>query len=443
MADSNDAGRDRPDDRSAGDRLRRLLRNRRAELRMTTIALARQASLGRTTVSKALNGPELMSSETLDALAKAMRMTVEPLHELYDRAEEEQSDPPRPQLREFFDNLIGQHTHLFAGRQVETALITAHIRDRGSGYVFVEAKSGFGKTSLLADLVHRNPEFHYHFISQAYRGGSGFDPTSLDHVLNCLCEQLDPAHVPGLDPTSLQQHFRGLLARQPRKQTVVVLDAIDELAKTSELGPLLPHRLPPGMTVVLSARWLDGRSYLDDIGFRADHLGLRVSLPGLDLAALVELLGMARGKAPALAADEDFVAEMYRVSAGDPFYIRFLVDDAATGRLTRQTVMRMPTGLEGYLDQQLEQLYRSAHRAEHLRILSYLLKAGTLSGSDLVRGVPGLAWYNFDPIIREIHRFLLVQYLDGPLAGLNRRSYSFCHDRFRQYFLSRLQDGEA
>lgn len=114
---------------------------------MTTIALARQASLGRTTVSKALNGPELMSSETLDALAKAMRMTVEPLHELYDRAEEEQSDPPRPQLREFFDNLIGQHTHLFAGRQAETALITAHIRDRGSGYVFVEAKSGFGKTS--------------------------------------------------------------------------------------------------------------------------------------------------------------------------------------------------------------------------------------------------------------------------------------------------------
>ncbi|WP_327739556.1 NACHT domain-containing protein [Streptomyces nojiriensis] len=440
MADPNGGEPDRPDDRTAADRLRRLLNNRRAALQLTKVMLAARTKLGRTTISGALNGPALLSLDTLAALAKAMTMEFGPLEELHGQAVAE-ANPAKPLLREFFGNLIGQHTGLFAGRQDELARITAHIRDHGSGYVFVEGKSGFGKTSLLANLVHRNPDYHYHFISQSYRGGSGFDPTSLVHVLDCLCEQLDPAHMPGLDPTSLQRHFRGLLTRRPRKQTVIVLDAIDELTDTSVLGPLLPHRLPPGMVVVLSARWLDGKSYLNDIGFKEEHLGLRLSLPGLDRAALVELLDLAGGRAAALASDEDFVSQMHRVSAGDPFYLRFLVEDAAAGRLTLQTVTHVPTGLEAYLDQQLEQLYRSAHREEHVLILAYLLRAGTLSGSDLVRLVDGLDWLNFDPVIDRIHRFLLVRYLEGPLAGLNRRSYSFCHDRFRQYFLSRLEDG--
>ncbi|WP_329375576.1 NACHT domain-containing protein [Streptomyces sp. NBC_01483] len=386
------------------------------------------------------------------ALGKALRMKVEPLLLLHEQAVQE-LEPVEPRIRDFFGNLIEQHTSLFAGRQAETAQITAFIRSRGSGYVFVEGFSGFGKTSLLADLVQRNPEFHYHFVSQAYRRSGGFDPTSLVHVLDCLCEQLDASYVPGRDQVSLERHFRGLLTRPPRKPTVIVLDAIDELGGSDEqsspdkqgslrdLRTLLPHRLPPGMVLVFSGRSQGDKSCLDEIGFEDKHIDLRLWLEGLNEATLVELLQMAGGAATALAPDADFVSEMHQVSAGDPFYVRFLVEDAAAGRLTRQSIDRVPTGLEGYLDQQLEQLYHRARRGEHLLILGYLLKAGTLSASALIEAVPGLNWLNLDAIIGEIHRFLLVHYREGSTSGHRDRSYSPCHDRFRQYFLSRIGNG--
>lgn len=123
--------------------------------------------------------------------------------------------------------------------------------------------------------------------------------------------------------------------------------------------------------------------------------------------------------------------------------MRFLVEDAAVGMLTRDNIERTPTGLESYLDQQLEQLNRSAHRTEHVEILGFLLEAGTLSAFDLYNLVEGLNWLNFDTILREIHRFLLVhrRVLPGVQVQRGSEEYSFCHDRFRQYFRGRAGIG--
>jgi hypothetical protein len=92
--------------------------------------------------------------------------------------------------------------------------------------------------------------------------------------------------------------------------------------------------------------------------------------------------------------------------------------------LTRANIDLTPSGLDTYLDLQLEMLERSARRPQHVEILGFLLEAGALSRTDLMHMVAGLTWLNFDVILREIHRFLLV-YDD---------QYSFCHDRFREYF---------
>ncbi|MGZ9931421.1 ATP-binding protein [Streptomyces sp. NC-S4] len=362
--------------------------------------------------------------------------------------------------RDFFRDLIENRTRLFTGRQTESTRITDYIRTRGSGYVFVEALSGYGKTSLLADLVSRHPDFRYHFISQAHSGrGEGlFDPANADHVLECLCEQLDPAHVPGMDPESVQRQFRALLRHEPKRPTVIVLDAIDELTKPERLLHVFPQQLPQGLVVLLSGRTRgDKRSCLSDIGLSPSATGLHLSLRGLDEAALIDLLRMAGGEATELAEDTDFVGEVHQLSAGDPFYLRFLVEDAAAGTLTRDTVDRTPSGLEGYLDQQFEQLTRSAHRLEHAQILALLYQARTLSAVDLTECVPGLTLnnlntaevlhgqprVNFDTVVREIHRFLLVHRRPVP-DGAPARSgemYSFCHDRFRQYFRVRAGIG--
>ncbi|MER7191373.1 AAA family ATPase [Streptomyces flaveolus] len=430
------------------EELKLLLRDRRAELGISMRVVERSASLGHTTVSKALNGPGIPTRATVIALAKALRTDPDPLLRLHRQAvESEQQEaraPDDPLTRDFFNDLIEQHTRLFAGRRNESAQVMEFIRDRATGYVFVEALSGYGKTSLLADLVRQHPEFRYHFISQAYRRrGGGFDPTSPEDVLECLCEQLDPAHVRGGGLKSLERQFHALMKRPTQEPTVVVLDAVDELDPPDQLRTLLPRRLPEGLVLVLSGRAQGDRSCLEDIALSPADVGLHLRLAGLDEEALIELLRMAGGQAAGLARDADFVAQMHRVSAGDPFYVRFLVEDAATGVLTRDSVERVPTGLEGYLDQQLEQLNRSAHRAEHVEILGLLLEAGTLSGMDLCTLVPGLTWLNFDSILREIHRFLLVhrRAASGLPPHRGNEEYSFCHARFREYFRGRAGIG--
>ncbi|MFE0651133.1 helix-turn-helix domain-containing protein [Streptomyces sp. NPDC059534] len=440
------------------EELKLLLRDRRAELGMAMRAVERSAGLGHTTVSKALNGPGVPTRATVIALAKALRTDPEPLLCLHGQVVEGESTegasteggsadaraPYESPVRDFFGDLIEQHTRLFAGRRDEGARVMEFVRDRATGYVFVEALSGFGKTSLLADLVRRHPEFRYHFISQAYRRrGGGFDPTSPEDVLESLCEQLDAAHVRGGGLKSLERQFHALTRRTPPEPTVVVLDAVDELEPPDQLRTLLPRRLPEGLVFVLSGRAQGDRSCLDDIALSPADVGLHLRLAGLDEQALVELLRMAGGRAAALARDTDFVARLHRVSAGDPFYVRFLVEDAASGVLTRDNAERVPTGLESYLDQQLEQLNRSAHRAEHVEILGFLLEAGTLSGMDLCSLVEGLTWLNFDSILREIHRFLLVHRRSAPGLAPRRGSeeYSFCHARFREYFRGRAGIG--
>jgi transcriptional regulator with XRE-family HTH domain len=435
-----------PDGDAMVAQLQQRLRDQRDARGVKMLSLERLTGLGHTTVSKAFNGPTIPTRATVIALANALKMDPDPLLHLWDQAAEagRRGAWQEAPTRDFFRDLIEKHTQLFAGRQAESARIDQFIRDHASGYVFVEALSGYGKTSLLADLVRQNPEFCYHFISQAYRRrGGGFDPTSPEDVLECLCEQLDPAHVRGAGLKSLERQFRGLMTRPPRKPTVVVLDAVDELDPPDQLRTLLPAQLPHGLVLVLSARAQGDRTCLTDIALSPADVGLHLRLEGLDRAALVDLLRMAGGAAAGLAQDADFVAEMHRVSEGDPFYLRFLVEDAAVGRLTRDNVECAPTGLEGYLDQQLEQLNRSAHRIEHVEILGFLLEAGTLSAFDLYHLVEGLTWLNFDTVLREIHRFLLVhrRSLPGGQAQRGSEEYSFCHDRFRQYFRGRAGIG--
>jgi hypothetical protein len=334
----------------------------------------------------------------------------------------------RATARNFFRHLIASHTALFAGREEQSAQIMDFVRQGGSGYIFVEGKSGYGKTSLLANLVEKHPEFCYHFISQIYRrSGSGFDPTRRSDVIRNLWEQLNTSPAWTADIRVLESEFQRFLFEPLTGPAVIVLDAIDELDPPDQLFGLFPNKLPEGLVIVLSARTQGDRSPLLDMGLSVPQMSLHLLLPGLDEQALTQLLDLAGGAAREVSRDRDFVTKLWEISRGDPFYIRFLVEDAANGLLTAESIDRAPSGLEAYLDLQLEMLQRSAHRPQHVEILGFLLEAGALSRDDLMHMVDGLSWLNFDVVMREIHRFLLV----------HDNQYTFCHDRFREYFQSK------
>lgn len=142
---------------------------------------------------------------------------------------------PGPILRFSFDHLIETHTRLFAGRESFLEAIIDFIKTNSSGYIFVEALSGYGKTSLLAKLVQNSPHFAYHFISQAYKSyGSDFDPTEMQSLLLNLCEQLETGKEKSNKHHPPKARFHGLLRSSPSNgPRVVVIDA----------EKLLPSRL--------------------------------------------------------------------------------------------------------------------------------------------------------------------------------------------------------
>jgi len=280
-------------------------------------------------------------------------------------------------------------------------------------------------------LVRHDPGFAYHFISQGYKSsGSSFDPTREEALLLSLCEQLDEESTTAGDPFALRMRFQGLLGRAVDPPAVVVLDAVDEIDRhPSYLRGLFPPALPPGRIVILSARKQGDRYYLSEIGLAQADIGLHLELSGLDEEAIKQLLVLGGGVGKRLAARGTFVTKLHEVSRGDPFYLRFLVEDVARGQLTPRNIDMMPSGLPEYFDRQLSQLNRSAFRSQHRDILLLILRAkGPLSRASLIRMVPGLDGLNFDDILRDIHRFLLV----------HDDRYTFCHPRFKDYFVTRI-----
>lgn len=331
-----------------------------------------------------------------------------------------------------FDHLIDTHTQLFAGRDLDIRKIRNFIGEKSGGYIFIESLPGYGKTSLCAKLVQDNPNFAYHFISQAYKTyGSEFNPTDMDFLLQNLCEQLAPEEYEVGNVSrpliKLKQLITTKIYDKPR---VILIDAIDEIDQHQNyLKGIFPKQLPKGVFVILTAREMGDHTYLPEIGLALNDIALHIKLSEFNELEIAQLLRAARDIPTNLARSNEFIRQLKRVSNGDPFYLRFLVEDIACGKITPHNIESMPSGLKTYLDSQFLILSRSTHSQQQEDILGYIIEAkGPLSRRDLINIVDGLNWINFDDIIKDIHRFLLV----------NDDTYTFCHRRFKEYFSSRM-----
>ena len=333
-----------------------------------------------------------------------------------------------------FDHLIETHTYLFTGRDKEIQQLLDFIKNNQNGYIFIQAYSGYGKTSLLAKLVQDNQKFAYHFINQIYRSQS-FDSTECEVVLSNLCEQIELFQGKKINfgaQKSPRRCFHNLIRYAPiEEKLVLVIDAVDEIEKhPNYLKGLLPVNLPNNIFIIISSRKLGDRNYLSEIGLNINNIGLLIDLPGLDQVAISQLLGQLGGKATLLAGSDIFIEQLYQVSDGDPFYIRFLVEDVAQGLITLDNIDSIPSNLHEYLDIQFSLLDKNAYLPQHRDIIGLILKAyQPLSRKDIISMVQGIDNLNFDNILRDIHRFLLVR----------DNQYSFCHNRFKEYFLSKVK----
>ncbi len=330
-----------------------------------------------------------------------------------------------------FADMIAYHCSVFASRSSELAQIGECIAMKNGGYIFVEGPSGFGKTALLAHLTQSLQKAAYHFISQALSGSSDiFDPNKEDCFLAGLCRQLqEKAKKSGqINVNDLRGTYLSLLsdASDTSKTTIVIIDAVDEVDPNRNfLRGLFPHRLPKNTFVIFSARVIGDQTYLPYLGLTNADITAKVTLDRFDLEGIRALLKKAGGKAKSLAGKQEFVQVLYDITEGDPFYLRFVVEDIRDSVITTDNITDTPRGLNDYLDMQFGLLSKRAASQQQRDILGYILHAkGPLSRSLLFSLVHGLDPINFDIVIRGVRRFLIE----------HNGEFTFCHERFRQYF---------
>ena len=94
----------------------------------------------------------------------------------------------------------------------------------------------------------------------------------------------------------------------------------------------------------------------------------RLTLGAMTADDVRSLLCAAGGIATPLADDPAWIAQVLRVSAGDPFYVKLLVEDVRDGRMRPEQIGAQPAGLDAYLKGWWEQV-AAAVRAQDVRDL--------------------------------------------------------------------------
>jgi hypothetical protein len=145
----------------------------------------------------------------------------------------------------------------------------------------------------------------------------------------------------------------------------------------------------------------------------------------------------------------DIVAELYRLSEGDPLLVRLYVDDLwakgeAAVRLQPEDLRAIRPGLQGYFSRWWDDQRRLWGNQTPLRepavqaLLNLLACAlGPLKRVDILRLVPaetGLNTWMLEEALRPLARFVLG---DGEQQG-----YVFSHPRLGAYFYERLARGD-
>jgi hypothetical protein len=329
--------------------------------------------------------------------------------------------------------LLSRHAP-FGGRDEEVARLNAFLAGQPGGYAFVTAPSGYGKTALLAhwlSLLEKQTEDH---SFTAYTFMSRLDGLAdEDFTLRNLCQQLaffQDEHGP-LPTTTSELHsryIRLLNTSTAGRRLTIILDGLDEASGWTPGPDLFPHDLPGGVAVVFSARQIADHDWLVALELPAGQV-TTLPLTTLGLNEVKDLLAAVGDALPDWARQEAAVDAMHRVSQGDPFYLRCLVEDLCGGRIASADELRtQPTGLTAYFDKWWDQFSGSVKEEPVRDLLGYLLVSRGRLTRDELTGISAedkLDGFTFDSALEApIQRFVV---------GDAEYGYALSHPRFQAY----------
>lgn len=383
---------------------------------------------------------------------------VEPVSRLFDREAGNQGKATRAWYLEEREKAIEIASNGI-GRLADIAHVLNTVRNADRGFFWVLGNAGVGKSVLMSMVFQRLCEhsdpgvrvlFHRFRRGEAHCNSIGL-VASLSGQLADLCQDRVFSQQSGT--FSSIERFMGALGSSAWLaggiKTIVLLDAVDEAVagepdfaeNLAEFGDL------PGVVWVCSARTLPG---VADLPPWRQHVRIFGNgMDGLDKGAIREILleGTGRKKYDFLKRDipgqtalaNPFLESLVSRAGGLPLYIRFVVSDILTGRLTFLDETALPNGLTAYYSRLLHQgqIGDAAFLATPLQVLAALLEEPWNDCAFYVF----FSWMGLIPPgdkgLRAVRDALAAgsSTLRSVCSASGGTTYSCFHDSWRQYLL--------
>ena len=351
-----------------------------------------------------------------------------------------QSNSLHAKYHEVFKPLIENRLTLFGGRNTVLTQINNFINKLSGSYLVIKAPAGFGKTSLMAKLVNEAPKtFAYHFFATYEEARSVTEEGFLRNVVEQIADWHGYNNTLPEKLSDLQALYHNLLDKPLEHTHVLTIDGIDEV--NWKISSYLSRRLPDNLHIILTVRDV-GQDLTVDYDFPSYQTEY-LQLGGLSRDDVTDVLQQTGKQAEVFADNPTLIDEVMRISAyqeepslgADPFYVRWLAEDIALGRLNAGNIATQPKGLKKYLDTWWQDIKKSAGEQPIKDLFGTLTAAlGAINRQDLESINHSLVdeWAadKFDDILSQVRRFVI---------GNEERGYAIAHPRLRQYMRFKIK----
>lgn len=326
-------------------------------------------------------------------------------------------------------------------------------------YCLIAAEAGRGKSALLArwaDSLVRRGVSRVIFIPISIR----FNTAAAEVTFTAFAARLSEVYGEPVKWASLtSQQWREIclkyLSLSPPGDTplLIILDGLDE-ASDWRAGPdLFPLAPPPGIRIIVSARYLAGdmdeRGWLERLRWGTD-LARTLPLPTLTREGVSEVLTAMGNPLDRLATQVDVIGELFRLSQGDPLLVRLYVE-ALLPYGNRAAAIRpddLPSiqeGLAGYFERWWEdqrnqwEAQRRNELTEKEDVLKFLNVCASAVGPLTREDIAAVAGGNLTSGLRiksvatDVARFVI---------GDGDRGYVFGHPRLGYFFWDQMTERE-
>jgi hypothetical protein len=366
-------------------------------------------------------------------------------------------------IQNFLTEYLGTDSHPvpFGGRDKALKMLNTWLAET-TPYLLLAAPAGRGKSALLVHWLESlkvREDLSVAFVPVSIRFG-----TNMERVFYAaLAARLAFLHgddVPA-SPEISAAVYRGLVSDYLSKPLfnwrtlLVVLDGLDEAADWQAGADFMPGELPAGVRVVVSARLLagdaDSTPWLRRLNWERNELAFAPSLTPLDRAGVADVLLKMGCPLDELSRKVDIVAELYRLSEGDPLLVGLYVGDLwdkgeGVTRLKSEDLENIQPSYDGYFDRwwddQKKLWGRDAPLKEKCTLLIFSLLSTALGGlakNDILTLDPNndLNTYILENAFDVLKRFVISISLED-----KEIYHVFTHPKLREYFWNKLSEKE-